>query len=46
MHKKEIIFETFAHYSQDQNRVFEKIRRTIIDMTRVTILEKNINNDL
>lgn len=41
------MFKFSAPYFQEQNKVFEKIRRTIIDMTRATILLKsNIDNDL
>lgn len=40
------MFEPSAPYSQEQNGVFEKIGRTIMDMTRATILEGNIDNNL
>ena len=39
------MFEILALYSQEQNRVFKRIERTIIDMTRATILEESINNE-
>lgn len=41
-----IIFEPSAPYSQEQNGVSERGGRTIMDMTRATILEGNINDDL
>lgn len=44
--KKGITFELSAPYFQEQNRVSEKTRRTIIDITRAIILERNIDNDL
>lgn len=45
--KERIIFKLSVPYFKEQNRVPEKIRRTIIDMTRATILLKgNIDNDL
>lgn len=44
--KEKIIFKTFALYFQEQNRVFEQIGRTIIDMTKATIFEANIDDDL
>ena len=46
MQKKRIIFKPFALYSQEQNNVSERTGRTIIDMTKATILEKNIDDDL
>lgn len=46
MQKEGIIFEPFAPYSQEQNSISKQTRKTIIDMTRATILERNINNDL
>lgn len=46
MQIKDITFKPSSPYSQEQNRVFERTRRTIIDMTRATILESNIDNDL
>lgn len=44
--KEGIIFELLASYSQEQNGVSQRIGRTIIDRTRATILEGNIDNDL
>lgn len=44
--KKNIIFKSPAPYFQKQNNVFKKIKRTIIDITRATILKSNINNKL
>ena len=46
MQKERIIFEPSAPYSQEQNGVSERTGRTIMDMTRATILEGNIDNDL
>ncbi len=40
------MFEPSAPYSQEQNGVSERIRRTIMDMTRAMILKGNIDNDL
>ncbi len=41
-----ITFEPSAPYSQEQNGVSERMGRTIMDMTRATILEGNIDDDL
>ncbi len=38
MQKEKISFESSAPYSQEQNGVLEQIGRTIMDMTRLTIL--------
>ena len=46
MEKEGIIFEPSAPYSQEQNGVSERMGRTIMDMTRATILEGNIDDDL
>lgn len=46
MQKEGIIFEPSVLYSQEQNGVSKQTRKTIMDMTRATILERNINNDL
>lgn len=46
MQKEGIIFEPFAPYFQEQNRVSERIERTIMDITRATILESSIDDDL
>lgn len=46
MQKKGIIFELFALYSQEQDGVFKQTGKTIMDMTRATILKGNIDNDL
>lgn len=40
------MFEPSASYFQEQNKVFEYTRRTIIDMTQATILERSINNKI
>ena len=40
------MFKPSASYSQEQNSVPEKMGRTILDMTKATILESNINNNL
>lgn len=44
--KEGITFEPSAPYSQEQNGVSERTRRTIMDMTRATIHEGNIDDDL
>lgn len=44
--KEGITFEPSAPYSQEQNGVSERVGRTIMDMTRATILEGNINDEL
>lgn len=44
--KKGITFEPSAPYSQEQNGVSERMGRTIMDMTRVTILEGNLDDEL
>ena len=44
--KEEIIFKPSAPYSQEQNGVLEQVGRTIMDMARATILERNLNDDL
>ena len=46
LQKKEIVFEPLAPYFQEQNGVSERIGRTIMDMTRATILEGNIDDEL
>lgn len=46
MQKEGIIFKASTPYSLKQNDVSEQIKRTIIDITRATIFEKNINDDL
>ena len=46
MQKEEITFEPSAPYSQEQNGVSEQTGRTIMDMTRATILEGNSDDDL
>ena len=44
--KKRITFEPFAPYSQKQNGISKQMGRIIIDMTKATILEGNINDKL
>lgn len=44
--KKEIIFEPPAPYSQDHNGVSKCINKTIMDITQLTIREKNLDNNL
>lgn len=44
--KEGIIFEPSAPYSQEQNGVSELVGRIIMDMTRATILEGNLCDDL
>lgn len=46
MQKEVFTFEPSAPYSQEQNGVSERTERTIMDMTRATILEGNIDDDL
>lgn len=46
MAKKRIIFKLSAPYSQKQNKVFERIGYTIMDMIYTTILDGNIDDDL
>lgn len=46
MQKEGITFEPSAPYSQEQNGVSERAGRTIMDLTRATILEGNIDDDL
>lgn len=46
MQKEEIIFKPSALYFQKQNNVSERTGRTIINITRATILERNIKDDL
>ncbi len=46
MKKEGIIFEPSAPYSQEQNGVSERIGKTIMDITRATIFEGNIDDDL
>lgn len=45
MQKEGIIFKPSIPYSLEQNNVSKQIRRTIIDITRATIFERNINDD-
>ena len=45
MQKESIVFEPFAPYSQKQNGVSKRMGKTIMDITRATILERNIDND-
>lgn len=44
--KTVITLELSTPYYQEQNRVCERTGRTIMDITRATILEGNIDNDL
>lgn len=46
MKKEEITFELSAPYFQEQNGISKRMGRTIINMSRATILEDNIDNDL
>lgn len=46
MAKEGIVFEPSAPYSQEQNGVSERVSRTIMDMTRATILDGNIDDNL
>ena len=44
--KQGITFETSALYSQEENGVSERKRRTIMDMMRATIVESGIDDNL
>lgn len=44
--KQEITFEPSAPYSQEENGVSKKTRRTIMDLVRATILEGGIDDTL
>ena len=44
--KKEIIYELSTSHSQKQNKVFEKIRKIIINMIRCIIIRSNISDYL
>lgn len=44
--KKRIIFELLAPYLQEQNRVLERMSKTIMDITPATILERYLNYKL
>ena len=46
MQRKRITFESLVPYLQEQNGISEKMGRTLIDITRATILEVNINDEL
>ena len=46
LEKEGIVFETSAPYSQEQYGVSERVGRTIMDMTRATLLEANIDDEL
>lgn len=46
MQKKDIIFEPSTPYFQEQNGVSDRIEKTIMDMTRIIILEDNIDDNL
>ena len=46
MQKEGIICEPFPLYCQEQNGVSERSERIIMDITRATILEGNIDDDL
>ena len=46
MQREGITFEPSAPYSQEQNGVSERMGRTLMDMTRATILEGNIDDEL
>ena len=46
LQREGITFEPSAPYSQEQNGVSERMGRTIINITRATILEGNIDDDL
>lgn len=44
--KRKDCYKLFTQYSQKQNRVLEQVKKMIIEMIRVTISKKNINNEL
>lgn len=46
MQKEGIVFEPSAPYFQEQNGVSERMKKTIMDMTRANILEGNIDDKL
>lgn len=46
MQKEGIVFKLFISYLQEPNGVLELMKRTSLDMTRVTILKENIDNKL
>lgn len=46
LRKEGITFEPSAPYSQEQNGVSKRVGRNIMDMTRATILEGNLNDEL
>ena len=46
MQRKGITFKPSAPYTQEQNKVSKQIEKTIMDMTKVTILEGNINDEI
>lgn len=46
LEKEGIVFEPSAPYSREQKGVSERVGRTIMDMTRATILEGNIDDEL
>lgn len=46
MQKQEITFKLSVLYFPEQNGVSKRTGKIIMDMTRETIFEKNINNNL
>ncbi len=44
--RESITFEFSASYFQKQNKVSKRIKKTIIDMIKTTILEDNIDKNL
>lgn len=46
MQKEGIPFKRSTPYSQEQNDIFERIKRIIMDITRAILLKDNINDNL
>lgn len=46
MQREGITFKPLAQYLQEQNNIFERMGKTLMDMIRATILKGNINNKL
>lgn len=46
MQNEEIVFELLVPYSQEHNGISEKMESTLMNITRATILEGNIKDEL
>ena len=46
MQRERITFEPSAPYSQEQNGVLERMGKIIMDKTKATILEDNIDDEV